>query len=373
MLSVANFVILRKKSGDMRFLFAIAFLWTVAAAFAERVVVLDGEDGSALVGATVFGQSGTIVGLTDAAGSIEVVNPADFPLTVRCLGYETASCRSGEGQVKLHPATYRLKEVLVVPVERPVVHMVCYIREYISGVTGTDTVMNFNEHMGDFFVPVRKIKGFKAVLSPRFLRSRLYSRIADSSGRDSIFRPDYRDDTFAWEQLMSMPKGRVDLGERICSGAVADTVMGKHGMKELLRRNGNHLTIKTDWLADSKNHTMSPFFFKLLGLTIDHTELQTSWIISPSDNCSYSAADIVSGTFSIKVTGRGKWIRKAFHTDTPVEMYSFYEVYPMATEYLTVEQAKDMLDNPPSPRIEVSPLAPELSPAIRRLVEEAKK
>ena len=97
MLSVANFVILREKSGDMRFLFAIAFLWTVAAAFAERVVVLDGEDGSALVGATVFGQSGTIVGLTDAAGSIEVVNPADFPLTVRCLGYETASCRSGEG------------------------------------------------------------------------------------------------------------------------------------------------------------------------------------------------------------------------------------------------------------------------------------
>lgn len=357
----------------MRFLFFAVFLFVWLGAIGERVAVVDGVDGTPLPGATVFGQSGTIVGLTDASGGIDVVNPADFPLTVRCLGYETASCGSGDGQVKLHPATYGLKEVLVVPVERPVVHMVCYIREYISGVTGTDTIMNFNEHMGDFFVPVRKIKGFKAVLSPRFLRSRLYSRIADSSWRDSIFRPDYRDDTFAWEQLMSMPKGKVDLGERMCGGAAADTIMGKHGVKELLRRNGNNLTITTDWLADSKNHTMSPFFFKLLGLTIDLTELQTSWIVSPSDNCSYTAADIVSGTFSVTVTGRGKWIRKAFHTDTPVEMYSFYEVYPMTTDYLTVEQAKDQLANPPSPRIEVSPLAPELSPAIRRLVEEAQK
>ena len=357
----------------MRFLFFTVFLFAWLGAIGERVAVVDGVDGTPLPGATVFGRSGAIVGLTDASGGIDVVNRADFPLTVRCLGYETASCRSGEGQVKLDPATYGLKEVVVVPVERPVVHMLCYIREYISGVTGTDTIMNFNEHMGDFFVPVRKIKGFKAVLSPRFLRSRLYSRIADSSRRDSIFRPDYRDDTFAWEQLMSMPKGKIDLGERICGGAATDTVMGKHGVKELLRRNGNNLTVKTDWLADSKNHTMSPFFFKLLGLTIDLTELQTCWIVSPSDNCSYTAADIVSGTFSVKVTGRGKWIRKAFHTDTPVEMYSFYEVYPMTTDYLTVEQAKDMLSNPPSPRIEVSPLAPELSPAIRRLVEEAQK
>lgn len=357
----------------MRYIFIVLLLHVWLAAVGERVAVVDGADGMPLPGATVFGSSGTIVGLTDTDGVIRVDNVADFPLTVRCLGYESAVCPRGQSRVELATATYALGEMVVVPVERPVVHMVCYIREYISGVTGTDTIMNFNEHMGDFFVHVRKIKGFKAVLSPRFLRSRLYSRIADSSGRDSIFRPDYRDDTFAWEQLMSMPKGKVDLGERICAGAAVDTIMGKHGVKELLRRNGNNLTIKTDWLADSKNHTMSPFFFKLLGLTIDLTELQTSWIVSTSDNCSYTAADIVSGTFSVKVTGRGKWIRKAFHTDTPVEMYSFYEVYPMTTDYLTVEQAKDMLANPPSPRIEVSPLAPELSPAIRRLVEEAQK
>lgn len=344
--------------------------WTAQAKC--RIKVVDSEDSTPLAAATVFANSGIIIGLTDDQGFITIASDSDFPVTVKCLGYDPGQSRAGEAEVRLEHSVFELQEVVVTPVDRPVLRVLCYIREYVSGATSTDTLVCYNEHMGDFFLPTRKkIKGFKAQTSPRFLRSRCYSRMANNDGLDSIFVPKYRDDSFCWEDLVSMPSENVTESDIIKSGSNIDSIQGKHGVKQILRKSSESTyTIQTDYLADSKNHKISPFIFKLLGLSIDITELQGSWIYQTNEGGVYSPADIVSGIFSLSVSGRGKWIKKAFRSETPVQMHSFYEIYPIEVEYLTVEEAKDLLyENPPRVSMTISPNATPLDPSTQRMVD----
>lgn len=355
----------------MRLLIAIALSFAISySAAAATVKVVDAVDNDPVPGAAVFTASGAIIGMTDDKGEIEISDARAWPILIRCLGYEPATGDSYRSTVSLQPETYQLHEVVVTPVDRPVARILCYFREYISVATASDTITYFNEHMGDFFTTETKVKGFKAPRSPRFVLSSLHARKSDNKGLDSIFRPDYRDDTFAWEGMLQMPRGRVDINERIAAGANADTIAGKYGIKSLIRKNGAILSTRTDLLADSKNHVMSPFIFKMLGLTIDFTEVQGAWIVNIGDRNTYAASDVISGTFSLKAIAKGKWFKKAFETDSPVEVYTYYEIYPVDVEHLTAEEAKEMLDTKPSGvRMQRSPLAPPLSPACQRMVD----
>lgn len=56
---------------------------------AKVATVVEKETGMALEGATAFGRSGRIVGQTDADGRIHAPD-AEFPLTIRCMGYQAA-------------------------------------------------------------------------------------------------------------------------------------------------------------------------------------------------------------------------------------------------------------------------------------------
>ena len=55
----------------------------IPAMIAGRVTVVDGSDGSPVIGATVFSSSGLILGATDADGNTPDVNEASYPLTIR--------------------------------------------------------------------------------------------------------------------------------------------------------------------------------------------------------------------------------------------------------------------------------------------------
>ena len=114
---------------------------------------------------------------------------------------------------------------------------------------------------------------------------------------------------------------------------------------------------------------MSPMFFKMLGLTVDITEFQESWIINPQTRKGYYPTDIISGTLSLKIIGKGKWIKKMFKTEDPVEMYALYEIYPIDAEHLTVEEAKELKDNPPTTSFERGTNITPLSPSIQRIID----
>ncbi len=328
--------------------------------------VIDSEDSEPVPYATVMSRTGVIIGLTDNDGTISISDADRFPVTIKCMGYDPLECDKATTTAALTHSVYPLGEVVVSPAERPVTHLICYIREYVSGESGADAMIMFNEHMGDFFVGDSKLKGIKTMDSPRFLTSRLRTRVTNSEQNlDTIFVPKSRNEMIAWEQLISIPKERMELK--------AGTVNGKHGIKETVRHDGDLATIRADYLADAKDHSMSPWFFKVIGFTMDITEFQSSMIVRPSGTDSYTGADILSATFSFDSTGRGKWIKKAFRTDNPVRMYGYYEIYPVEIEHLTIEEAKELQKNPPEVRMKVSPLAPAPESAAQLMIDRCGK
>ncbi|MDO4318990.1 MAG: hypothetical protein Q4C34_00300 [Bacteroidales bacterium] len=359
----------------MRLLLSIilsTFFITVCAG--SRVIVVDNDSGAPVGSATVFSRSGSILGMTDGDGVFTNVSDRDYPLTVKCLGYLDESCASGCDTVRMIATSYELGEVTVSTAERPILHMICYIREYSGGATSDDTIQSYAEHMADFYIPLTKVKKFKGRYSPRILRSRLYERKTDSSGLDSVYHPDYRRDDISWIDLISLPEKTVNETDGIRSGATSDSVAGKYGIKNILRKTGGTYIENVDHLADKKDHSWSPAIFKLLGMTIEISELRSAWAYQANDSGIYNAADIIYGTFSLDVTGKGRWIKKAFNSSTPIALHSFFEIYPVESEHLTVDEAKDQIkNNPPKVRMTRSPLAPALPASIQSIIDRLTK
>lgn len=354
----------------MRKLIAITLLIIgVSLSYAADLKVLDEKENLPIPGATVFSQSGIIIGITDSEGNLNGISDRDYPLIIKCMGYNQTECLKGRSVVNLTPTAYDLQEVVVSSAERPIVRAVCYIREYISGATANDTVINYNEHMGDFFLNPKKVKGFKPSKSPRFLTSRLYARKIDNQGLDSIYRPEYRQDDFAWDMMIEFPNDMVKLSEIFNEGKTSDTIPGKSGQRAVRRLTPTLYTDQSDYLAAFKNHNLSPWLFKMMGLTIEFNELQSTWVYNNNGTGILTPADLLSGTFAMSVMCKGRWIKKAFKTDQPIRMYGYYEIYPVEIEYLTKEEAKDLKSEAPRVKMQVSPYAPPLSPAIQRIVE----
>ena len=266
---------------------------------------------------------------------------------------------------------HELGEVVVTPGQRPIMNVLCYIREYTSGATTTDTVQYFAEHMAMFYIPQGKVKGFKANNSPQVLSSRMYQR-KFSYGNDSVFKPEFRPDDISWLDLVSYPEKDTHETDRIKQGARVDTIMGKHHIKTFARKTDSHYFESTDILADKKDHKMSPFIFKLLGMTIDFNEMNVSRAYKTNSKGIYKPEEMMFSTFSMEVVGRGKWIKKAFNSKDPVTMKGLFEIYPIKVDYLTVDEAKSMLQgNTPKVKFQRSEIASPLPSGVQEIVNRA--
>lgn len=345
-------------------------LIAMTAIAADKIYVRDAEDSSPLPGVSVFSSSGLILGATDIDGAIDSYSATDYPLTLKCMGYKPALCQHGQSEVSLVPESVELSAVTVTPADRPVVRVVCYVREYSSGGTSSDTVQMFAEHVGDLYYTTGKVKKFKAPGSFRPLVSRLYERHTDSHGLDSVAAPEFRDDMISWIDLVELPPHPIKESDVIAAGAATDTIQGKYGIKTLVRKTPSTYSMMEDALSDSKSHSMSPFLFKLLGMTIDITELQQTWAFKANDRGLYNPSDLKYGSLTMALTGKGKWIKKAFKSTTPVDMRAYFEIYPLRVEYLTAEEAREQVKgNPPAERFERSEAATPLPKATQDLVD----
>jgi len=354
----------------MKYTFFLLFLGFVLTLTAKQsITVFDADDQSPIAAATVFGKGGNIIGMTDKDGIISGFADSDMPLTVRSLGYEPLTVSEISDKIYMTPDNYELGEFIVTPQDRPILRIICYIREYNSGVTSSDTIQTFAEHMGDFYIPTAKVKKFKGNRSPRILKSILYERYASKDGTDSVASPDSRRDDISWLNLVFLPKETIKETNAIANGAKIDSVAGKYTLKTLSRKNDDMYMTKTDYLADKKGHNWSPTFFKLLGFTIDVQNMVCSWAYRANENGEYRPSDLIYGTLALDILGRGKWIKKAFKSNVPVQMHGLYEIYPVKLEHLTVEEADEQLHHStPSTEFERSPLAAPLPPAVRSLI-----
>ncbi len=354
-------------------LYIVLFAYALLPLCAGNITVVDKTDSSPLVGATVFSRSGSILGMTDANGVMAEAARGDYPLMVRCLGYKTYECGLETDSVYMEPEEYLLAGVTVGPGSCPITRVLCYAREYCSGATVTDTVQMFNEYMADAYLCETKVKDYDDdYATPRVLGVWRYVRYADSQGLDSVASPS-DDDGLSWLSMSGFNSGEVKEPETIRGGAKTDTVMGKHSVYKIFRKSDDMFTANYDLLANNKNHKSSPFLLKLLGFTMDIDELRCSEGYAANSNGVYTPADMLYKTYSIHIVGRGKWIKKLFKTKTPVDMYSYIELYPVEVSYITVEEMKELREKS-LPEVEVNRgrIAPPLSPATQSLVNRAK-
>lgn len=149
-----------KLNGLFRLTAAAIMCLTSVGAFAFSLVVAGGDDRLPLAGAPLMTANGTIKGLTDERGAIALTE-AELPATVRYMGYDDATLTTATDTVFLSPRAFELSEMVVQPEDRPVLKLRCYIREYTTAAYGTDTLQLFGEYMSDYFLPAKKVKGFK--------------------------------------------------------------------------------------------------------------------------------------------------------------------------------------------------------------------
>ncbi|MDE6654843.1 MAG: hypothetical protein K2K37_10710, partial [Muribaculaceae bacterium] len=323
-----------------------------------------------VIGATVFGNSGVIKGLTGNDGKI-IVEATELPVVIQCIGYEQTIVSSTDDTIKLSPRAYELKEVET-PADRPIKRVLCFASEYSSGLVGKDTMQYYCEYMAQAYISTGKVKGYRNYdAKPQIMTSKRYARIAKID-IDSVFRPQRDDDIteLSWFDFLAfLPNEKTEAPDAIKKGCETDTVKGKYGPKFIYRKKNGLFTMTCDYLSEHKDRIWSPLFFKLLGLTTDIT--MGSWTFSFADNGAntFGLPEFLSGTYNIHLTAKGKWIKKAFGTKDPIEMDSYLEIYPVEITNMTVDEYKEARDAYPSTPFNYPDGIQPLSPAIQALIE----
>lgn len=327
----------------------LMLLMIVSSLSAKRYTVVDASDISPVVGATVIDKAGIIQGMTDSIGCI-MIDDSKLPMTVRCSGYNPLEVSSIKDTVLLHPIPYELKEVVVNPIDRPIKRVVCFAREYSTGITGPDSLRFYCEYMTENYIVYDKVKGYRK--SDSEFKQRSFKRYAHitRNGRDSIFKPDAKDDItlLSWFEIMAEFPKKFELaglapGTKLEDGVIA-TYPGKYGIQSVIKKKNGQISQTEYHLCNHKDRKWSPLIFKLFGFTIDMTDASSTHSFVYNDSHSYDIYDLMSGTYNLHLNARGKWWKKFFDTKKPVEMDSYIEVYPVEITNLTVDEYKEMRD-----------------------------
>lgn len=359
--------------------YALLLLLSVATLniFAKTSLILvDADDGGPVSAASVISNDGLILGLTDENGCITVSPEKDFPLIIRSLGYESTTVARLSDTIRLCPAVYSLPEVVVNSTERPIIKILCYVREYCTGATSSDTMMMYSEYMMDAYYAYGKVKGYKkGDKRPSVRNVRRYARFSDSNGLDSVACPSEDDDitilSFA-KDFTYVPFDSVGERKSMRLGASTDTVMGKYSPLRLYRKGNNVYSFSVDMLANYEDHKLSPFIFKMLGATMDIDKMQMSYAYNANPSGKYSLNDFIYSTSHFHALAKGKLFKKFFRAKEPMHMDCYVELYPVDVEYLTVgEYKKQRKEKDEADFVEPKNLQP-LVPSIRRIVERLK-
>lgn len=349
-------------------------LITIAAIAAARsAVVLDATDGQPIVAATIMNAQGKVLGLTDSDGQV----PADFlpqlPLTIRTMGYESAVVATEADTVLLSPSVYELQDLEVGSVDRNVVRLVFFVRQYTSLTGDNKQITQVSESMVDFFVPIRKAKKIDATADLRVLFQRSASHTSWSDGRDSLQCPATEDLSFL-NSLVTIDSTQVPEPQSFAlipyDSIAADTLWSKHVYPhQIYRRTPAGYFVTIDALAKQKNHRFSPWYFKMLGLTVDINELIATYVFAPTDRTMHRRDELTSMSYSLQIDCRGKWFKRALGSESPVDMRSWAEFYLVDRTYLPDTEARELLrdksaEYPLTIPAGVPPLAPIFQPLL---------
>lgn len=335
----------------------IAAICMTVAAVAQTLVV--DENGEPMIGALILNNSSKPVGIVDKDGIMPEFAPGNFPLTIRSLGYEDTRVDTPTSRVVMKDAAYALSEVTVTPGDRPACRVVCYVRETSGMMNDRDTMLVTAQYMVDFMLKDNpKAKGFPTWDSPRVLNREIeLSRSAAGRINENEI------DVLSWYKFFRMSDENISFPASLhgkTSGNFTTKSKKLDNDMVIYQLTPSRFSIFSDNLADREGHSWSPGLAKLLGATMDIYEFWTKSVYNFSPQETYNFRNTIAKTFSVKVLGRGRLFRSFFNSQTPVDMTSYCEIYPVAIEYLTPQEAKEL-------KKEKEPTYPMTVPANARL------
>ena len=358
-----------------RLIISFFCLLLVSVSINAQMRLTDAVDKTPVSIASILDAAGNVVGFTLSDGTFTDIPASSYPVTIRCIGYEQLVIETPQkGTYGIMPVFYELDEVVVVPVERNILKQTFYVREYFSLNTQTDTVTYFLEHMARRFIPAAEKVKYSGSRSLRVLGSRAYARHKifgeDSVASDSkpmfpsmMALVDFYEEEVAVPESFKEQSGDVRYYEE----------KGKSGMSLIQKQNAHTFTVIEDVLADEKDHCISPWALKVMGLTIKIGQLYTTHVYRVNDKGIYRPKDLIECSTVMEADGSGKFIRKSLKSDKPVEMRCMVEAYLVDSNCLTKEEAQAEAKQKPSDVEFVIPsTVPPLNKATRQIVERAK-
>lgn len=334
-----------------------------------QTIVVDRREKQPVTGASVFSARGLIMGITDDKGQVPQFDKHDFPLSVRSVGFKEATLTAPVDTLFMEEEEYNLPEFTVSTDERPVVQVIAYVREYCTGAMAGDTLQYYSDYMmRSFLTDRKKVKGYhESDANARVLNTRKYCRYINEI-RDSVAIPTDMENFLSWNRVVGF-NGRVEEPDTIRNGARTDTVQGKYSPILFYEKSPRTFTRTKDNLGNHKGHIYSPAIFKLLGLTVDATQLQLREVYVANESGIYGPGDLISEVFNIHMRGRGKLWRRFFRSKVPVEMDSYIEVYPVEVTYLTITEYKEERKNNDTIPFRTNENVPGLLPSIQKMVD----
>lgn len=352
-------------------LLILSSLLFIEIAVAQKRVV-DAIDNSPVASAPIFNTTGNVVGMTSFDGDFSDIPESAYPITIRCIGYESLIIEeSKDTTILMLPSVYELEEV-VVSAKRDVLKQTFYVREYFTLSNATDTVSYFLEHMADRYVATSEdIKFSKNSLRNRNCRSYVHFKVenVDSVAYESepsfpsfLSIVQFINKEFDTQKFFKDQTGATKLYED----------KGKSGTTMLLKQNENTLTMVADFLADSKDHDYSNLLLKMIGLSMNIEQLYSTFIYEANDSGHYLPKDLIQTGIVMEAEGKGKLFRLMLNSKTPVAINSSIELYVVDREYLSKEQAKkEYKDKKSKIPFEIPASVPDLDEATKQLVKRA--
>ena len=342
--------------------------WNIAEA--QRRVV-DVMDDTPVSSATIFDAQGNVVGFTSSEGDFSDIPDSDYPITIRCIGYENIVVGQPKDTVlQMVPMIYELDEA-VISASRDVMKQTFYVREYFTISSATDTITHFLEHMCDRYVPASKqVKFKKNDLRFRNTRCYKYYQIGDQDSVAVSNKPGSK--VF----LGLIETEEVDASESFKGQMGVNRVYeekGKSGILHSRKQNERIFTEYKDGLADKKGHIAHlPFLLNMMGLSMDAHQAYITHVYKANDASVYQPKDLIQAGVVVEVLGKGKLLRQMVNSDVPVKINFSIEYYVVSREYISKEQAKaEYKDKSLKVPFEIPATVLQLSEATQLLIQRA--
>ena len=344
--------------------------WNIAEA--QRRVV-DVMDDTPVSSATIFDAQGNVAGFTSSEGDFSKILDSEYPITIRCIGYENIILEHPVDTVlQMIPANYELEEV-VVSASREVMKQTFYVREYFTISSETDTITHFLEHMCDRYVPAsKKVKFKKNDLRFRNTRCYKYYQIGDQDSVAVSNKPGSK--VF----LGLIETEEVDASESFKGQMGVNRVYeekGKSGILHSRKQNERIFTEYKDGLADKKGHIAHlPFMLNMMGLSMDVHQAYITHVYKANDASVYQPKDLIQASVVVEILGKGKLLRQMVNSDVPVKINFSIEYYVVSREYISKEQAKaEYKAKALKVPFEIPASVPQLSEATRKIIKRAEQ